>query len=105
MQARVQAWHDAGKIDPEANAWADFLAGHVTVSGIDLKASIEARDAFTGTMILIREGIDAGAITNATPMSIWDAHEQEHALTVGNVRQLLLAYGFAWKTAFDQLAP
>lgn len=104
MQSRVQAWHDAGKVTPP-DPWATFLAGHITISGIDLKAAISARDAFTGQIALIREGLDLGQLTPTTEVAIWDAHNVEHRMTVTQCRALLFAYGVAWKTAFDQLAP
>jgi hypothetical protein len=109
MQAKVQRWHLAGRIDLDAEKWADFLSGSITLTGpagpIALKASIEARDAFTGQIILIREALDAGLLSQTSPISIWDASEQEHQMTVAQCRQLLLGYGIGWQSAFAALAP
>jgi hypothetical protein len=108
MQRQVQAWHDAGAVpDADTRAWLLFLDGVITdpVTGIALKANRNARNDFIGQATLIREALDAGAITAASPMPIWDAENNEHALTVAELRGLLLRYGIAWQTAFNQLAP
>jgi hypothetical protein len=108
MQRQVQAWHDAGGVpDADTRAWLLFLDGVITdpVTGIALKANRNARNDFIGQATLIREALDAGAITAASPMPIWDAENNEHALTVAELRGLLLRYGIAWQTAFNQLAP
>jgi hypothetical protein len=88
-------------------SWEAFLAGSITDpdTGIALKASFKARNDFVGQVTLIREALDAGLLTAASPMSIWDAANTEHALTVAQIRSLLLRYGIAWQTAFNQLAP
>jgi len=93
--------------DADTRAWLLFLDGVITdpVTGIALKANRNARNDFIGQATLIREALDAGSITSASLMSIWDAENNEHALTVAELRALLLRYGFAWQTAFNQLAP
>lgn len=105
IKAKVTRWHAAGRIDTEAELWADFLAGSITVGGIALKASIEARDAFTGQSTLIREGLELNQLTPTTQTSIWDAANTEHHMTVTECRTVLFQYGVAWKAAFDELAP
>jgi len=85
--------------------WADKLAGFLTVNGLDLKANRSAKNDFTGMFTLISGGIAAGAITAATPIDIWDAHNAKHTLPASEILALLLGYGFAWQAMFNEFAP
>lgn len=102
-----EGWQlEEAAVDPAA-AWNEFLAGSITdpTLGIALKANRQARNDFIGQATLLREAVDAGVLTNASAVSIWDANEVEHILTVAEVRALLLRYGIAWQSAFNALAP
>lgn len=106
----ANGWTPAPLPEPapsDSEVWAEWLTGTITdpVSGIALKCSIAARDAFVGQVALIREALDAGVLTGADTMSVWDAANVEHILTITDLRALLLRYGIAWQTAFNQLAP
>lgn len=96
----------AARINPAAE-WEAFLSGHVEdeVTGIRLKANRQARNDFIGQATLLREAVDAGLVTNASPQSVWDEDGVEHVLTAAEVRALLLRYGIAWQSAFNLLAP
>jgi hypothetical protein len=87
--------------------WNDWLAGYITdpVTGIELKANRQARNDFIGQATLLREALDGGALTGADPVTVWDRSNVPHELTVTNCRALLLRYGIAWQTAFNELAP
>ncbi len=90
-----------------APLWAAFLEDGWTdpTTGIKLRTTVDSRDAFAGFITMLQEGIDLGAITNASPTSIWDYNDTERQMTVLEARQLLFRYGIAWKTAFDTYAP
>lgn len=85
--------------------WADKLAGFLSINGLDLKANRSAKNDFTGMFTLINGGLAAGAINNATPIDIWDAHNVKHTLPASDILALLLAYGFAWQAMFNEFAP
>lgn len=90
----AQIWQE--KLD---GGWLDQL------TNIKLKTNKEARDLFTGQVVMLREALDACALTADAELSIWDYYEQEHVLTVAQLRGLLLRYGIAWKQMFDDFAP
>jgi len=92
-------------IETELEIWEEKLSGYLTVGGFDLKASIQARDAFIGMLTLIREGMEIGAITSDTQMRIWDFHENSHVLTVAQIKVILFQYGLAWQEMFEEFAP
>ena len=79
--------------------WLDQL------TNIKLKTNKEARDLFTGQVVMLREALDAGVLTADAELSIWDYHEQSHTLTVSQLRGLLLRYGIAWQQMFAEFAP
>lgn len=89
----------------ELAAWNAFLAGVITINGIDLKASVAARDAFIGQVTLMQEGLALGVLTAESTVEIWDAHNVGHTMTVSQCRALIFNYGVAWQQAFAQLAP
>ena len=93
--------------DDTTAAWLAFLAGSITdpVTGIALKANLDARNDFIGQDALLTRALVKGWVTPDSPQSIWDAANVEHVLTVEGVRDLILRYGIAWQTAFNQLAP
>lgn len=92
--------------DP-ALAWNAFLSGSIIdgPTGIALKANRQARNDFIGQATLMREALDGGALTGSSNVSIWDSSNVEHVMTVTACRGLLLRYGIAWNTAFNELAP
>ena len=103
----IAAWlagEYSASADPAA-VWKSKLAGTITVSGIQLKASIAARDAFVGQVVLLREAITAGLISPATSQSVWDANEAEHVLPASSIIALLVGYGLAWNAMFNEFAP
>ena len=85
--------------------WATKLGGFLTVNGIDLKANRSAKNDFTGMFTLLAAGVQAGVLTAQTPVDIWDAHEAKHTLLASDALALLLAYGFAWQSMFNEFAP
>lgn len=91
----------------DAEIWAEKLAGGWVdpVTSIKLKTNEAARNLFQGQSGLMREAVELGSASNDTPVSIWDFYEQEHVLSLLEMRLLLLRYGFAWKAMFDEFAP
>lgn len=87
--------------------WADFLAGTITdvPTGIALKANRSAKADFADMFTLITAAIARGLITEETEQSIWDAANNEHVLPAGDILDLIVRYGFAWQSAFNELAP
>ncbi len=91
----------------EAEVWrAKLTEGWLDpVTKIRLKTTEEARNLFAGQVVMIREAIDQGQLSNDVLMPIWDFYEQPHTLSVGAIRNLLIRYGMAWQTMFNQYAP
>jgi len=61
------------------------------------------RTAFTQLLLLVREAIDLGLITNADSQVISDKSGVSHSITVGRFRQIMVAYGVFYKGLWDQL--
>jgi len=74
-------------------------------TGIKLATTVEAKNTFVSHATLLLVALQAGAITDATPQSVWDFDEAEHTLPAGELLGLLLRYGFHWQTMFNQFKP
>jgi hypothetical protein len=85
--------------------WEEKLAGVITVGGIDLKASINSRDTFTGQFTLLSAARQMGYIQGDSIQSIWDANNVEHKFTTDQLLGILLSYGFEWQKMFADYAP
>jgi hypothetical protein len=99
----------AAPVLSEAEIWANFLDGYVTVEGpngpLNLKANLQARNDFIGQDTLLKSGLELGEITSETMISLWDKDNVEHPMTVAQCRLTLFRYGYGWHLAFTQLAP
>jgi len=91
----------------ETQIWEEFLNGNIVddVTGYAMKANRQARNDFIGQATLLSVAISGGQATLETSVSIWDAGNVERTMTAGACLALLTRYGFAWQTAFNELAP
>lgn len=76
----------------------------VQPEGFILGLTESDRNAFTQMLALTKEALDFGLITNDTPQTIADKSGQKHQITTLRFRQIMVAYGFYYKTLWDQLS-
>lgn len=83
---------------------AAIAAGYlVDPEGFTLALGAEDRAQFAQFLALVREALDLGLITGSTPQSIKAKDGTLHSLTTDRLRQVLVGYGFAYKTLWDNL--
>lgn len=75
------------------------------ITNIKLKTTIAAQTRFASMIVLVKEAIDLGFITNDSNQTIYDYNEQPHTMTTMELRQLMLRYGLYCKYIFDEYAP
>jgi hypothetical protein len=85
--------------------WQEKLAGRININGLQLKASVEARDTFCGQFTLLSAAKQMGYIEGNAMQSIWDADNIEHQMTTDQLLGVLLSYGFQWNELFRLYAP
>lgn len=60
------------------------------------------RSAFAQMLSLVKEALDLGLITNETPQIIADKNGQKHQISTLRFRQIMVQYGFYYKSLWDQ---
>lgn len=75
----------------------------VEPEGFVLALSDADRSAFSQMLSLVKEALDLGLITNETPQIISDKDGQKHEITTLRFRQIMVQYGFYYKSLWDQL--
>lgn len=97
--------------EPPAPSDSDIYAGKLAEAYYDstleitLKCSEYAQTKFTSQFTLLQGALSAGQVTLASTVSIWDASNQEHVLTVQAFFGLILRYGFHCSNLFALYAP
>ena len=109
LQERVdlQAQMDAQILESkQIQAIHDQISAGYTVDpeGFILGLAESDRNAFTQMLTLTQEALDLGLITNDTPQTIADKSGQKHQITTLRFRQIMVAYGFYYKSLWDQLS-
>jgi hypothetical protein len=61
------------------------------------------RTAFTQMLLLVREALDLGLISNSDSQTISDKTGEKHSLTTERFRQIMISYGMFYKSLWDQL--
>ena len=83
---------------------AAIAAGYtVAPEGFVLALGDADRAQFAQFLALVREALDLGLITGATEQTIKDKAGVLHTMTTDRLRQVLVGYGFAYKTLWDNL--
>lgn len=90
----------AKKLAFEAGIAAGYL---VDPEGFTLALGAEDRAQFAQLLALVREALDLGLITSTTPQSIKAKDGVLHEVTTDRLRQILVGYGFHYKTLWDAL--
>lgn len=61
------------------------------------------RNAFAQLIVLIREALELGLINSLTPQTIKDKNGESHTLTTARLQQVIIQYGFYYKTIWETL--
>lgn len=69
-----------------------------------LALSDSDRAAFSQMLSLVKEALDLGLITNDTPQTIADKDGQKHEVSTLRFRQIMVQYGFYYKSLWDQMS-
>ena len=109
LQERVdlQAQMDAQILESQQRQaiYDQIDAGYlVEPEGFTLGLTESDRNAFTQMLTLTKEALELGLITNDTPQTIADKSGQKHQITTLRFRQIMVAYGFYYKSLWDQLS-
>lgn len=75
----------------------------VAPEGFTLRLEDADRAAFAQMLALVREALDLGLITDATPQLISDSAGTRHEVTTLRFRQIMVAYGLHYKGLWDAL--
>lgn len=62
------------------------------------------RTAFTQMLLLVREALDLGLISNSDSQTISDKTGEKYLLTTERFRQIMVSYGLFYKSLWDQLS-
>lgn len=98
MQAAIQNAAAKQLIADQINAGYD-----VQPEDFILGLSDNDRNSFSQMFGLVKEAIEMGFISNDTPQMIADKNGQKHQITTNRFRQIMVQYGFYFKTLWDQL--
>lgn len=86
---------------PREDSSPSFL---VQPEGFFLGLEDNDRAAFSQMLSLVKEALDLGLITNETPQIIADKNGQKHQISTLRFRQIMVQYGFYYKSLWDQSA-
>ncbi len=75
----------------------------VTPENFILKLDFTDRSAFTSMLLLVKEALSLGLITDATPQTIEDKDGVIHTVTTLRFRQIMVQYGFYYKSLWDAI--
>jgi hypothetical protein len=97
-------------ITPETlkqNIWQEKLAGVYIddVTGIKLKCAKESSDILMKAFSALSIGLMTGAASPTETFSVWDANEQEHAISASEAVALLSRYTRYWFALWSEFAP
>lgn len=98
MQAAMQSSATRQLIADQINAGYD-----VQPEDFILGLSEYDRTAFTQMLLLVREALDLGLISNSDSQIISDKTGEKHSLTTERFRQIMVSYGLFYKSLWDQL--
>ena len=109
LQERVdlQAQMDAQILESQQiQAIHDQISAGYTVDpeGFILGLAESDRNAFTQMLTLTQEALSLGMVNNDTDQVIADKSGGKHTITTLRFRQIMVAYGFYYKTLWDQLS-
>jgi len=74
----------------------------VQPENIKLGLSDNDRASFSQMLSLVKEALDLGLITNDSPQIISDINGEKHQVTTLRFRQIMVQYGFYYKSLWDQ---
>jgi hypothetical protein len=75
----------------------------VQPEGFTLALNDTDRIAFSQLLVLVKEALELGLISNDSPQIISDKNGQKHEISTLRFRQIMVAYGFYYKSIWDKL--
>ena len=85
---------ESPQVQPTPTVQSVLAEGYADqTTGIRLRCDDEARNKFTGQVVLVREYLESGEITAETPIEFWDYNGESHFLPAAQYRALLRRYG------------
>ncbi len=75
----------------------------VVPEGFSLALKKEDRDAFTSMLMLVNTAMNIGFINNLTPQTIADINGNIKTISTERFIQIMVSYGFYYKTLWDNL--
>ncbi|WP_009964865.1 hypothetical protein [Verrucomicrobium spinosum] len=103
----VHGWAIEALSDEEQRqlAFSDGVVAGFAVApeGFTLRLEDADRAAFAQMLALVKEALDLGMITDATPQLIADSAGTRHEVTTLRFRQIMVAYGLHYKGLWDAL--
>jgi len=93
---------------PEEIRWNEYSQAVengflVSPENFKLRLWDEDRAMFGQMLALVKEALDLGIIDNSTPQKIKDFNGQIVTVSTLRFREIMVAYGFYYKTLWDQL--
>ena len=73
----------------------------VQPEGFALALNDTDRIAFSQLLVLVKEALELGVITNDSPQIISDKDGQKHQVSTLRFRQIMVSYGLYYKTIWD----
>lgn len=92
-------------INDKLNTFNSAIAAGFTVPNetFTLRLTETDRAAFAQMLALVREALDLGMIDNDTIQTISDINSELHQVSILKFRQIMVSYGFYYKTLWDAL--
>ena len=90
--------YEKKEMDKNAAIKAGFL---VSPENFYLALKDNDRVLFSQMLSLVKEALDLGYITNDTPQSIKDINGETRVISTLRFRQIMVPYGFYYKTLWD----
>lgn len=89
--------------NPPLGQYEQAIANGFSVQpeGFVLALTDAGRNQFTGQFVMTTAALQGGLIQNSTLVTIADKDGNPHEVTAGRLLEILLAYGFHYKTIWD----
>lgn len=98
-----QTWSVVSLSSQELHANAVTAGYPVSPEGFTLRLEEADRALFAQMLALVKEALSLGMITDETPQLIADHAGTRHEVTTLRFRQIMVGYGFHYKTLWDTL--
>jgi len=91
------------KMNTQQALFVKVQDGYKTEEGFILSLGDNDRALLSQMLLLVKEALDLGLISNDTPQIIVDKDGNEQTLTALRFRQIMVGYGMYYKSLWDQM--